>query len=88
MNQFKSTAKTQVFTENTTIIADSGLNSIYIQNEGDADIMVFDNITITPGSNFSYSNYPGVIIAENIPVTFKGAGAKKASIFKQYIIAL
>ena len=81
---YKTRSTTEVITANNTLINDK-FNSIYIKNQGDDDVRVFDNILLTPGESFNWSNNPDVIITDNVQIAFAGVEVdKKVCVMKIY----
>lgn len=81
---YKSNKKNNVVSENSNITAD-GYSSIFLQNIGDCDVMIDDNIPLSPGDSFKYGERPDVVIDDSTSVRFTGAGlVKKVLVIKTY----
>ena len=82
---YKTRSTTEVITENKTLINDK-FNSIYIKNQGDDNCRIFDNILLTPGESFNWSNNPDVIITDNVQIAFEGVEViKQVCVMKIFV---
>jgi hypothetical protein len=80
----KATKKTKVITENTLIQKD-GYNSLELINIGDDEIVVDDNIPLTVGGSYSWTNYPGVVIDQSTQIRYKTTVNPKLLVIMYYL---
>lgn len=73
MAKYKSRSTTEVITVNKTLINDR-FTSIFLKNQGEGDVRVFDNILLVPGESFSWNNEPDVVITDNVQIAFSSVG--------------
>jgi hypothetical protein len=85
MKGFKINYKTEVLTENTTVVPD-GYCSIEFENIGDDGATLMNDIPLSPGNRArSFVNVPPDVIKEKMKLAFAGKSEnRKVLVIKTY----
>ena len=81
--KFKVQQKQYLVIANQLVSAD-GFSSWRVINQGEADIVINDTITVAPGQQYSVDVQPYVTWDTSINVKFSGEGAKEAVVVLFY----